>query len=95
MCAYFVDVSALEDMISERVKVTSAWTEGFVSWFEEWESNLRLHAGINIQGGSRCDGWLRHREMRGYDVCGDSRLGSKCRCSGAVLYISWWSSVQR
>ena len=48
---------------------------------------LRLHAGINIQGGSRCDGWLRHREMRGYDVCGDSRLSSKCRCSGAVLYF--------
>jgi general stress protein 26 len=38
MCAYFVDVSALEDVISERVKVTSAWTERFVSWFEEWES---------------------------------------------------------
>ena len=29
------------------------------------------------------------REMRGYDVCGDSKLGRKCRCSGAVLYISW------
>jgi general stress protein 26 len=40
MCAYFVDVSALEDVISERVKVTSAWTEGFVSWFEEWESKF-------------------------------------------------------
>jgi len=37
MCAYFVDVSALEDVISERVKVTSPWTEEFVSWFEEWE----------------------------------------------------------
>ncbi len=31
MCAYFVDVSTLEDVISERVKVTSAWTERFVS----------------------------------------------------------------
>ena len=81
MFAYFVDVSALGDVISERVKLTSALTERFVSWFEEWES--------------KCDGWLRHREMRGYDVCGDSRLGRKCRCSGAVLYISWWSSVQR
>ena len=37
---YFVDVSALEDVISERVKVTSAWTEGFVSWFKEWESKF-------------------------------------------------------
>ena len=36
----FVDVSALEDVISERVKVTSAWTEGFVSWFKEWESKF-------------------------------------------------------
>jgi hypothetical protein len=44
-------VSALEDVISEWVKVTSTWTEGFVSWFKEWESkSLRLHAGINIQG---------------------------------------------
>jgi len=40
MCTYFVDVSALEDVISERVKVTSAWTEGFVSWFEKWESKF-------------------------------------------------------
>ena len=40
MCAYFVDVSALEDVISERVKVTSALTEGFVSWFEEWKSKF-------------------------------------------------------
>ncbi len=40
MCAYFVDVAALEDVIFERVKVTSAWTEGFVSWFEEWESKF-------------------------------------------------------
>jgi hypothetical protein len=37
MCAYFVDVSALEDVISKRVKVMSAWTERFVSWFKEWE----------------------------------------------------------
>ena len=27
--------------------------------------SLHLQAGINIQGGSRCDGWLRQREMRG------------------------------
>ena len=93
MCAYFVDVSALEDVISERVKVISAWSLSVGS--KSGSRSLRLHAGRNIQGGSRCDGWLWHREMRGYDVCGDSRLGRKGRCSGAVLYILWWSSVQR
>jgi hypothetical protein len=40
MFAYFVDVSALGDVISERVKLTSALTERFVSWFEEWESKF-------------------------------------------------------
>jgi hypothetical protein len=29
---------------------------------------LCLHAGINIQGGSRCDGRLRHKETRGWMI---------------------------
>ena len=40
MSPYFVHVSALEDVISEKVKVTSTWTEGFVSWFKKWESKF-------------------------------------------------------
>jgi hypothetical protein len=31
MSAYFVDVPALEDVITEGVEATSAWAEGFVS----------------------------------------------------------------
>ena len=75
MCTYFVDVSALEDVISERVELTSAWAEGFVSWFEEWESKFAFACWDKYPGwyGSRCDGWLRHREMRGYDVRASSR----------------------
>ena len=50
MCAYFVDVSALEDVISERVKVTSAWTERFISWFEELESKFAFACWDKYQG---------------------------------------------
>jgi hypothetical protein len=37
MSAYFVDVPALEDVITKGVEATFAWAEGFVGWVEEWE----------------------------------------------------------
>ena len=50
MCAYFVDVSALEDVISERVELTSAWAEGFVSWIKEWEAKCVFASGDKYPG---------------------------------------------
>ncbi len=55
--------------------------------------HLRLH--VKIQGASLFDGMLRQRETRGYTVLGDRRLGSRWRCWGSLVQMSWWSSVQR
>ncbi len=66
MGTYFVDVPALEDVITEGVKAASARAEGFVSWIEEWEAKFAFASGDkHIQGDSRCDYRLRQREMRG------------------------------
>ena len=47
---YFVDVHALEDVITEGVEATSACAEGFVSWVKEWEAKFHLQAERHIQG---------------------------------------------
>ena len=57
MSAYFVDVPAFEDVITEGVEATSEY--GFVSWVEEWEAKFAFGSG------GRCDSWLWQREMRG------------------------------
>jgi hypothetical protein len=40
------------------------------------------------QFGSRCRVLLLHIPTNGNDVCGDNKLGSKCRCSCALFIVS-------
>ena len=49
--------------------------------------NFRLMAMSVIQFGSRFCLLLRHMPMRGYDVCGERRLGMRCRCS-LLLFVA-------
>ena len=50
MGAYFVDVPALEDVVTEGVEATSSWAEGCVSWVEEWEAKFAFASRDNYQG---------------------------------------------
>jgi hypothetical protein len=45
-------------------------------WLPNW---------VKIQGTSLFDGMLQQRETRGYNVCGERRLGSKWRCWGSLV----------
>ena len=47
---YFVDVSALEDVVTKEIEAASAWAEGFVSWVEEWEAKFAFASGDKYPG---------------------------------------------
>ena len=77
----------------------SAWVPHAHNWGVSAGSSgrrsLRFMHMSKIQGASRFDGTLRHIPISGYDVCGESMLGRRCRCSTAVRETSWWVSLWR
>lgn len=57
-----------------------------ISW--TGSHSLRLSAIEKAQSGSLCRALDLFMPTSGYDVWGDSKLGSKCRCSGAEVCIN-------
>ena len=69
MSAHFVDVPALEDVITEGVEATSAWAEGFVSIISLRSCMQFLPEQYCVEYNNRdtySDGWLQTEFPQGF-----------------------------
>ena len=82
-------------MVAKFIRAAASGAEGLRGVIKDREAEFPFQTNSENPRRKAVGDILRHMPRRGYNVCGKSKLGRRCRCSGAFVANSWCVALCR